>query len=33
MFMYRSVTKRVDAAMDVDAVLEPNVRNAVMIAG
>ena len=33
MLVYRAVTKRMDTAMDVDAVLEPNVRNAVMIAG
>jgi hypothetical protein len=33
MFVYRAVTKRMDAAIDVDAVLEPRIRNARMIAG
>ncbi|MGH6839626.1 MAG: hypothetical protein ACREDT_12675 [Methylocella sp.] len=33
MFVYRAVPKRMDTAMNVDAVLEPNVPNAVMIAG
>lgn len=33
MYVYRAVAKRIDTAMDADAVLEPNVRNALMIAG
>ncbi len=33
MFVYRAVTKRMDAAGGVDAVLEPSIRNAAMIAG
>ncbi len=33
MLVYRDLAKRMDAAMDVDAVLEPNIRNAVTIAG